>query len=85
MRIKTKISPKRRDKKALIRKKFCRLCVNKTKILDYKDIKTLEAFIRERGKIISSRVSGNCARHQRMVAEAVKKARFISLLPYLRY
>lgn len=93
MRVKTKLGPraklglktKRRDKGLLTRKKFCRLCVNKTKALDYKDIKTLESFVRERGKIVSSRISGNCAKHQRMVAEAIKKARFLSLLPYMRY
>jgi small subunit ribosomal protein S18 len=85
MRVKTKLPIRKRDKGALMRKKFCRLCVNKVKSLDYKDIKTLESFIRERGKIISARVSGNCAKHQRMVAEAIKKARFISLLPYMRY
>ncbi|MFA5357008.1 MAG: 30S ribosomal protein S18 [Candidatus Omnitrophota bacterium] len=67
-----------------VRKKFCRLCVDKVKSLDYKDAKRLEAFVKERGKIVSRRISGNCSKHQRMVAEAVKKARFISLLPYTR-
>jgi len=76
---------KRRDKSMLLRKKFCRLCANKTKVLDYKDVRTLELFIKDRGKIVSSRISGNCAKHQRMVAEAIKKARFISLIPYVRY
>lgn len=66
------------------RKKFCRLCVDKVKTIDYKDIKRLEAFIKERGKIVSTRSSGNCAKHQRMLAQALKRARFISLLPYTR-
>ena len=49
--------------------------------LDYKDSKRLESFIKERGKISSVRSSGNCAKHQRMVAEAIRKARILSLLP----
>ncbi|MFH1269555.1 MAG: 30S ribosomal protein S18 [Candidatus Omnitrophota bacterium] len=75
---------KKRDVLVSVRKKFCRLCVDKVKALDYKDARRLEAFIKERAKIVSRRFSGNCARHQRMVAEAIKKARFISLLPYTR-
>jgi len=78
------LATKRRDKTALMRKKVCRLCVNKAKTLDYKDTRTLVMFIKDRGKIVSSRISGNCAKHQRMVAEAIKKARFISLIPYVR-
>lgn len=66
------------------RKKVCRLCADKAKGIDYKDLRRLESFVRERGKIISRRISGNCAKHQRMLAEAVKKARFISLLPYVK-
>jgi len=65
------------------RKKFCRFCVDKQKEIDYKDSKRLEIFIKERGKIVSSRISGNCAKHQRRVAEAIKKARFLGLLPYV--
>jgi len=75
---------KKRDILSSVRKKFCRLCVDKVKSLDYKDARRLEAFIKERGKIVSKRISGNCAKHQRMVAEAIKKARFMSLLPYTR-
>lgn len=84
MRIKTKKIVKRRDKLLPTRKRFCRFCVDKLKTIDYKEIKTLEAFVKERSKIISSRLSGNCAKHQRRVAEAIKRARFISLLPYTR-
>jgi len=68
----------------ITRKRFCRLCVDKTKALDYKDVRRLEAFIKERGKIASTRGTGNCAKHQRMLTEAVKRARFLSLLPYVR-
>lgn len=66
------------------RKKFCRLCQDKVSVLDYKDTKRLESFVTERGKILSSRISGNCARHQRIVAEAIRRARYVSLLPYTR-
>ncbi len=66
------------------RKKVCRFCADKVKTIDYKEIKKLEMLIRERGKIISARISGNCAKHQRSVAEAIKRARFLSLLPYTR-
>ncbi|KPK98169.1 MAG: 30S ribosomal protein S18 [Omnitrophica WOR_2 bacterium SM23_72] len=75
---------KRRDFGLASRKKFCRFCVDRVKAIDYKDMKRLETFITERGKILSSRVSGNCAKHQRWIAEAIKKARFLSLLPYIR-
>jgi small subunit ribosomal protein S18 len=90
MRVKTKTftkaraTAKKRDMHLVMRKRFCRFCVDKVKSIDYKDIKRLEAFITERGKIISSRISGNCAKHQRRIAEAIKKARFISLIPYIR-
>ena len=86
MRIKTKLKPgmKKRDKNFIVRKKFCRFCADKTRTIDYKDVKKLEFFIKERGKMLSSRQSGNCARHQRLVAEAIKKARFLALLPYTR-
>ncbi len=75
---------RKRDVLSSVRKKFCRLCVDKVKALDYKDTRRLEAFIKERGKIVSTRISGNCAKHQRMVAEAIKKARYLSLMPYTR-
>jgi small subunit ribosomal protein S18 len=66
------------------RKRFCRLCKEKVTNIDYKDIKRLERFITDRGKITSRRSSGNCAHHQRMVARAIKRARFVALLPYTR-
>ena len=86
MRFKTKTVAKRQEARLRLplRKKFCRLCADKVKSIDYKDIKRLEAFIKERGKIVSRRVSGNCAKHQRMLARAIRKARFIALLPYTR-
>lgn len=79
-----KIIKKKRNALLTTRKRFCRFCVNKIRTIDYKDIKLLEGFIKERGKIVSSRISGNCAKHQRRLAEAIKQARFISLIPYTR-
>ena len=81
---KTKTDRKKRDLGLTPKKRFCRFCVDKVKSIDYKDMKRLESFITERGKILTSRVSGNCAKHQRWIAEAIKKARFISLVPYTR-
>lgn len=74
----------RKPRSSMLRKRICRFCADKTRVIDYKDVKLLEGFVRERGKIVSSRISGNCAKHQRRVAEAVKKARFISLVPYTK-
>jgi len=84
MPVKIKRISKKRERLLPARKKFCRLCVEKLKAIDYKDVRRLEAFIKERGKIVSSRISGNCAKHQRRVTEAIKKARFMSLIPYTR-
>lgn len=84
MPVRVKRVIKKRDILSTVRKKFCRLCVDKVKAIDYKDSRRLEAFMKERGKIVSTRISGNCAKHQRMVAEAIKKARFLSLIPYTR-
>ena len=80
----TKATGKKRDSHLIARKRFCRFCADKIRTIDYKDAKRLEAFLTERGKIVSSRISGNCARHQRRIAEAIKKARFLSLLPYTK-
>lgn len=68
----------------IFRRRFCRLCQEKITYIGYKDIKRLERFITDRGKIVSRRSSGNCARHQRMIARAIKRARFIALLPYTK-
>ena len=64
------------------RRKVCRFCLDKVDILDFKDVKTLQSYIPERGKIMPRRISGSCASHQRMLAEAIKRARNIALLPY---
>jgi small subunit ribosomal protein S18 len=67
-----------------MRKKTCRFCSDKNKVIDYKDVKQLEFFVKERGGIVSTRGSGNCAKHQRHVSEEIKKARFLALIPYVR-
>ena len=64
------------------RRRICRFCIEKVDIIDFKDAKFLGNFIPERGKILPRRISGNCAIHQRMLAEAIKRARNIALLPY---
>ncbi|MBR1639636.1 MAG: 30S ribosomal protein S18 [Treponema sp.] len=68
--------------KTYFRKKVCRFCANKAKI-DYKDADALRRYMTERGKILPRRITGTCAKHQREVAKAIKRARSISLLPYV--
>ncbi len=64
------------------KKKHCQFCVDKTSYVDYKDVNLLRRFLSDRSKIRARRVTGNCTRHQRMVATAVKNAREMALLPY---
>ena len=64
------------------RKKVCAFCVDKIEAIDYKDISRLRRFISERAKILPRRVTGTCARHQRELTVAIKRARYLSLLPY---
>jgi small subunit ribosomal protein S18 len=64
------------------RRKVCRFCENKASYIDYKDDRLLRKFISERGKIIPRRVTGNCAKHQRMLTTAIKRGRILALLPY---
>ena len=66
------------------RKKVCRFCADKIQEIDYKDMKTVESFVKERGRIVSARSSGNCAGHQRKLTHAIKQARFMALVPYVR-
>lgn len=64
------------------RRKVCRFCVDKVDYIDFKDVKLLQGYVPERSKILPRRISGSCAPHQRMLAEAIKRARNIALLPY---
>lgn len=63
-------------------RKVCRYCKSKEIKIDYKDAKALRPFISERGKIVPRRISGNCAKHQRKVCTAIKRARNIALIPF---
>ena len=74
--------PKRKRRPIFHRRKVCRFCVDANLPIDYKDVNTLRHFITERGKIIPRRISGNCARHQRKVTTAIKRARLLALMPY---
>lgn len=64
------------------RRKSCQFCVDKVELIDYKDISKLKRFLNERGKIVPRRISGNCAKHQRKMTVAIKRARHIALLPF---
>ncbi|MDH4317996.1 MAG: 30S ribosomal protein S18 [Desulfobulbaceae bacterium] len=69
-------------KRVFSRRKVCRFCTDQDIVMDYKDVKTLKNFITERGKIIPRRIYGTCAKHQRQLTEAVKRARQLALIPY---
>lgn len=64
--------------------KNCAICESGVRIVDFKDEKLLSRFITERGKILPSRLSGTCARHQRQLSRAIKRAREVALLPYIK-
>jgi small subunit ribosomal protein S18 len=64
-------------------RKTCPMCEGSVRNVDYKDEKTLSRFITERGKILPRRISGMCARHQRQVGTAIKRSRYLALLPYI--
>ena len=69
-----------RSRKA--KKKVCQFCADKVEHIDYKDVAHLRRYISERAKILPRRVTGTCAYHQRELTKAVKRARFVALLPY---
>ncbi len=72
-----------RKKRIFHRRKICRFCADAALAISYKDARTLKYFITERGKIIPRRMSGCCAKHQRALTHAIKRARTIALLPYV--
>ena len=72
----------KRDRQRRPRKKVCTFCVDKVESIDYKEIGRLRKFISERGKIFPRRISGNCAKHQRQLTIAIKRARNVALLPF---
>ncbi len=68
--------------KKRIKKKQCEFCRDKNKKIDYKEVDLMKKFMSEKGKILPARVTGNCAKHQREMTMAIKRARNIALLPY---
>ncbi|MGE5598336.1 MAG: 30S ribosomal protein S18 [Bacteroidota bacterium] len=72
----------RRERGRKPKKRVCSFCVDKIPSVDYKETVRLRRFITERGKILPRRISGNCARHQRQLTVAIKRARHIALLPF---
>jgi small subunit ribosomal protein S18 len=66
------------------RSKSCSICESGVRVVDFKDERALGRFTTERGKILPARLSGMCARHQRQLATAVKRARYLALMPYVR-
>jgi len=74
--------PMGRGGRRMQRRKSCRFCIDKVDLIDFNDVKLLQSYIPERGKILPRRISGACATHQRMLAEAIKRARNIAFLPY---
>ncbi len=76
-----KVAPKRFKKTS--RKKVCSFCVDKCTCIDYKDVNKLKRYITEHGKILPRRQTGTCAEHQRELTVAIKRARFMALIPYV--
>jgi len=75
--------PAKRGKRSFVRKKkVCRFCVDKADFIDYKRAEILAPFLQERGKILPRRITGTCARHQRWLTVAIKRAQNIALLPF---
>lgn len=72
----------KRPYKRMPKRKVCAFCVDKSESIDYKDTAKLKKFITEKGKMLPRRMTGTCAKHQRMLAEAIKRARVMALLPY---
>ncbi|PIQ89816.1 MAG: 30S ribosomal protein S18 [Candidatus Omnitrophica bacterium CG11_big_fil_rev_8_21_14_0_20_42_13] len=75
---------KPREHLGIVVKKHCRFCRDGGVNFDYKESKRLEKFLNERGKILSPRITGNCAKHQRKITVLIKRARFLALLPYVK-
>lgn len=73
----------KRPQRRPVRRKVCSFCVEKTEEIDYKDLAKLRKYITEKGKIIPRRMSGVCAKHQRVLATAIKRARVMALLPFV--
>ena len=66
------------------RRKVCIFCADKVEYIDYKDTAKLKRYVSERGKILPRRITGNCAKHQRALTVAIKRARHVALMPYVQ-
>ena len=71
------------SKKRIFKKRPCRFCMDKVTDIDYIEYHKFQKFVTERGKMVPSRISGNCAKHQRQLARAIRKARVMALLPFV--
>ena len=74
--------PRRGKRQYFRKKKVCRFCVDRVDFIDYKKVEMLQPFVQERGKLLPRRMTGTCARHQRWLGEAIKRARNIALMPF---
>ncbi|NLP05381.1 30S ribosomal protein S18 [Candidatus Fermentibacteria bacterium] len=75
---------KKKSPVKILKKRKCRFCVSSDAVISYKNERLLGRYVSDRGKIVPRRVSGNCARHQRAIARAIKVARFLAIIPYVR-
>ncbi len=66
------------------KKRVCQCCADKVTQIDYKDVSKLRRYVSERGKILPRRITGNCAKHQRALTTAIKRARHVALMPYVQ-
>ena len=82
MKYNRSVNDKSRFRRTYHRRKICRFCADSSLVIDYKEIKILRYFTTERGKITPRRISGNCAKHQRILTLAIKRARNMALLPF---
>lgn len=76
-------SRREKESQAMRKKRTCKFCDAKDMYIDYKDEKKLQRFITEQGKIIPKRITGTCAKHQRQLVTAIKRARHLALLPFV--
>ena len=77
------LADKKKKKKKILKPRKCKFCANESKLIDYKDIGRMKKYLTERGKIIARRITGNCSKHQRQLANAVKNARIMALIPFI--
>ena len=83
LRAKHRKKQRRRKTASFARRRVCRFCADASLAIDYKDPRNLRFFVAETGKLVPSRISGNCARHQRSVTQAIKRARHLALMPFV--